>query len=463
LTANETAHRIILLNFTSKEAETIANAGYNVERGFIAEGNEIGNHLPYAIPHPVYEYDILFYNSRTTDEVNQEFPNQRNALEERGFTDTMLYFNSPPRVRVSFIGEKTGFASLVQGGTPFIKLRNADANVSALLEAGPNDWQIDELHRTLLNLKPQVSSVGKFFEQGCDTPFWSVVVFQTRNNQHVMGYGTTGAEPRIPDYIVLPQMKDTARAVIQILQCLEELVPKLFPDKRRADWLSDEEFLLPEEKAIHKIIENKIAEAKAFVEAKRKEARILGKQNAFIRALLVAKEDAELPVQQRLSGVVKAALEYLGFEVEDIDAKTKSAIRKEDFWVVDGRFLAITEVSGTGNKNPKVKEFNDILGRMMTLFKRQSDLVLPSGKDIAGLLVLNYDIETHPSRRPRAYIGADAHIVETAAEHNIGILSTVELHKIVMAVKKDMLTKDAARELLKKPGRVDYDASAVTE
>jgi hypothetical protein len=100
---------------------------------------------------------------------------------------------------------------------------------------------------------------------------------------------------------------------------------------------------------------------------------------------------------------------------------------------------------------------------MATLYKRQSDLVLPSGVDIGGLLVLNYDIETHPSRRPRVYIGEDAHIVETAAEQNIGILSTVELHKIVMAVKKAVLTKGAARELLKKPGRIEYIASAGTE
>lgn len=149
--------------------------------------------------------------------------------------------------------------------------------------------------------------------------------------------------------------------------------------------------------------------------------------------------------------------------MEDIDQKIKTVIRKEDYWVTDGNFLAIIEVSGTANKNPKVKEFNDILGRMATLYRRQNDLPLPTGYDIAGLLVLNYDVETPPSRRPRVYIGADAHIAETAVEQNIGILSTVELHKIVVAVKKGILTKHAARDLLKKPGRVEYSTPEQTK
>jgi hypothetical protein len=375
----------------------------------------------------------------------------------------MSSFDTPPRVRVSFIGEEAGFDFLIQGGVPFVKLIDADENVSALREVENRTWKIDELHQTLTNLKPQVSLVGKFFEPQQHGSIWNVPVLSTRNYDWVMGYGTTYEERKTPNYIVLPQMKNTAQAVLQILECLEELVPALFPDKRRTDWLGSEEFLVPEETAINKAIEEKVAEAKRFIEAKRKEAKILGETNAFVRALLAAKEDPRLPPQQRLSGVVKAALEYLDFKVEDIDEKIKSAIKKEDFWVRDGKFLAITEVSGTVNKNPKVKEFNDILGRMATLYKRQSDLVLPLGVDVGGLLVLNYDIETHPSRRPRVYTGEDVHIVETAAEQNIGILSTVELHRIVMGVKKGILTKNAAREFLKKPGRIEYVASAKTE
>lgn len=464
MTTNETVHRIILLNFTAREAETIAKAGYNVERGFVGEGNVDFRSLPYATPHPLYEYDILFYNSRIPDKLDQEFSTVLNGFDEPGFIRTLSSFSTPPHVRVSFIGERTGFDYLIHGGVPFVGLIDADANVSSLREAElPSPWRIAELHQALVKLKTQVSSVGKFFKAEDSGGFWNVPVLYARNHQWVMGYATTYGAQNTPNYIILPQMRNTAQAVIQILQCLEDLVPALFPDKRRTDWLEGEEFLLPEEIAVNKAIEEKIAEARSFIEAQQKEAKILGETNAFVRALLVAKEDPKLPPQQRLSGVVKAALEYLDFKVDDIDEKLKSAIKKEDFWVRDGKFLAITEVSGTVNKNPKVKEFNDILGRMATLYRRQSELVLPQGKDIVGLLVLNYDIETHPSRRPRVYTGEDSHIADAAVERDIGILSTVELHKIVMAVKKAVLTKDAARELLKKPGRIEYSGAAETK
>ena len=440
----------------------IAKAGYNVERGFIGVGDDAAKSLPYSSPHPLYEYDILFYNSRIAQELEEEFSTPRNGLVEAGFVNTMASFDTPPRVRVSFIGAETGFDSLLQGGVPFVGLIDADANVSSLREAQPNVWRISKLHETLVSLKPQVSSVGKFYRAEDRGGFWNVPVLSSRNYERVMGYATTYGRA-IPNFIILPQMKNTAQAVIEILQCLEDVAPTLFPDKRRTDWLQGDEFLLPEEVAINKAIEEKVRDARTFIEAKQKEAKLLGEASAFVRALLVAKEESKLPPHQRLSGVVKAAFEYLGFEVEDIDEKIKTAIKKEDFWVRDESFLAITEVSGTGNKNPRVKEFNDILGRMATLYKRQTELVLPSGVDIAGLLVLNYDIETHPSRRPRVYVGVDAHIAETAAEQNIGILSTVELHKIVMAVKNGILLKDAARELLKKPGRIEYVQAARTE
>ncbi len=463
MASDETVHRIILLNFTGKEAETIARAGYNVERGFAGYGNEDTKYLPYATPHPLYEYDVLFYKSHISDELEEEFPTPRNAFAEAGFVKTVSSFDTPPRVRVSFIGEEAGFGFLLHGGVPFVELIDADENVSALREVEDSTWKIPELHQTLTNLKAQVSSVGKFFIPGNSGAIWNVPVLATRNHQLVMGYGVTYAEGKSPNYIILPQMKNTAQAVVQILQCLEDLVPGLFPDKRRTDWLEGEEFLLPEETALRKAIEEKVAEAENFIEGKQREMKALAGKNAFVRALLVAKEDPELAPERKLSGVVKAALEFLDFTVEDIDQKTKSAIKKEDFWVRDGKFLAITEVTGTANKNPKVKEFHDILGRMMTLYKRQSDLVLPSGMDIAGLLVLNYDVETHPSKRPRVYTGVDAHIADTAVEQNIGILSTVELHKIVMAVKKGILAKEAARGLLKKPGRIEYDTSDVAE
>jgi hypothetical protein len=106
LTTNQSAHRIILLNFTMKEAETIAKAGYNVERGFIGAGSQQASHLPYATPHPLYEYDILFYNSKTTEALAQEFPSQRNGFKDLGFQQTMTEVGTPRTLECRLSGRK---------------------------------------------------------------------------------------------------------------------------------------------------------------------------------------------------------------------------------------------------------------------------------------------------------------------------------------------------------------------
>ena len=270
-------------------------------------------------------------------------------------------------------------------------------------------------------------------------------------------YGTNYINGKtIPSYLVLPQLKDNAKATVEIFQTLELVFPALFPDKSKNAWLESEEFMLSDEKAKDLEMQKKVAETVAIVEQMRSERVKLAKENNFIRQLLSATEDVTVEASERLSAVVKKTLEFLGFNVQDIDQKTKTAIKKEDFWVSDENFFAITEVTGTVNVNPKTKEYNDILGRMTTIFRRRTDLIPEGVSNLTGLLVLNYDCERHPSKRPRAYAGDLEHIIDAAVDQSIGILSTVELHKIIVDVKEGRLTKDRARSILKKFGRIEY-------
>jgi hypothetical protein len=72
-------------------------------------------------------------------------------------------------------------------------------------------------------------------------------------------------------------------------------------------------------------------------------------------------------------------------------------------------------------------------------------------------VVLNYDIDNHPSKRPRVYTGEEEHIVHAAIDQSIGLLSTVELHRIIVAVKQGRISKPEARAVLRKPGRIEFD------
>jgi hypothetical protein len=450
------AHQILLLNFSEKDAQTVSKAGFHVERGFL--GRYEPTYFAFQSPHPIYEYDVLFYNSNISPELKKEFPGHCNLVNEVGSYHSLLKFDGPPHVRVSFVGEPNGATVLLHGGVPFVELSNAEENVSSFLEVQfGRIFAIQEIHNLLTRFKGQIANVNQFFTASGDIyPFNHFAVLKSRSGKDVVAYGTTYEKTEVLRYVLLPQLKDNASAIVLILQCLEKIWPELFPEKTKRGWLQGEEFKLPDEKAVQREIEEKIGETMEFVEAKKKERDRLIVENSFVRRLLVATEESKIDPSARLSGVVKRALEFLEFRVIDIDEKVKSAIRKEDFWVIDEDFFAITEVTGTTNKNPKIKEFNDILGRITTIYKRTGQLALPTKGPVSGLLVLNYDIDNHPHKRPRVYTGEDEAIVETAIEQGIGLLSTVELHKIIVAVKENRISKSEGRAMLRKPGRIEY-------
>lgn len=393
--------------------------------------------------------------------MTKEFTNPRNLFEQSGSLDALKNLRGSPRVRVSFIGAQTGLNRLFHGGVPFLGLEKAEENVSLFVKAHGDVFKIDEIHRCIQGLASQIKRVSFFFTAENIYPFYHISAIVSGSGRSIAAYGTTHDSYGHPHYIVLPELKNISQASVEILKSLEAAVPSMFPETSKRAWLESNEFLLPDEKAKDAEIERTISDTLAVVEKLREQRADLAKKNAFVRALLTATEDARVEPAERLSSAVRQALEFVGFTVEDIDAKTKSAIKKEDFWIIDGDFLGITEVTGTVNTNPKAQEFNAILGRMTTLYKRQTDLVLPKAATINGLLVLNFDIDHHPARRPKAYTGELEHLVQSADEQGIGILSTVELHKIVVAVKRGMLSKAEARSLIKKSGRIEFDSSRV--
>jgi len=460
--SNQMSHRIILLNFPAKAEELLSKAGFNVERGYLG-AYEAKDRLPFQTPHPLYEYDVLIYDSNYGTDLLKEFSSPINLFDQKGSYEALASFDGPPFVRVAFIGGTNGAKRLFHAGLKFVNLFEAEKSVSSFVEAKTvQTFAIPELHDVLVNFQGQIRNVRQFYLEDQDHyPFYCFPVLCSRSGQRVMGYGTTYDSAIIPRYVILPELRDHTQAVIKLLHCIDIVCPSLFPDRNKRNWLNADEFLLPEERTIQKEIRETIDQATKVIEAKRAAQEKIASENAFVKRLLFATEDSKQEPGDRLSGVVKKALEYLEFVVEDIDQKTKSAIKKEDFWVSEQDFLAITEVTGTANKNPKTKEWNDILARMTTLSNRRTDLELPLDKIIRGLLVLNYDIDNHPAKRPRVYTGEDEYIVETAVEQGIGLLSTVELHKIIVAIKEGRLTKGEARKIIRKPGRIEFDTTKI--
>lgn len=454
-------HLILLLNFSEQEAELLRKAEFNVEVGYIgSQGLSAGReYLPYYFPRPVYEYEVLVYNSKPPDQeaVRRLFPSVKNLLADGKMMEPLTAWNTPPAVRLAFTGYSAGFQNLVLAGLPFIRLLEAHCGVS-IFEAYVNtgSFALPELAKVVAGFRGDIASpVGQYSRWGEATrwPLSHFPVVLNRNGDQIASYGTIFKSRTVPVYVILPQFKSNATVLVKVLNVIARLYPELFPDRELRDWYGSDEFAFTEEKDISRRMEARLAETGAFFEAMRREKAELAGRCSFIKKILVATEDPQHETEERLSGNVRKVLEFLGFQVEDIDAKIRGVIRKEDFWVRDGDFLAITEVTGTANKNPRTKEFNDLLGRRATIFRRH-DLV-PDVLNISGLLVVNYDINTHPRKRPRLYGGEAEEIVEAAREQSIGLLSTGELYDIAIAAKDGVITKDEARRLVKQFGRIE--------
>lgn len=440
----------------------LAKAGFNVDLGFIGkvEGNM---YIPYFLPHPPLDYDVYVYNSIPPDERPANTPARPNSiLVDSKVVETLRFLYRPPPVRIAFVGKcdlmHTGYL-----GVPNVRLTDAHLKVSGFeVLPAAHTFSAPELHEEISGFVREIVAVEQYIladDRATPDSYYHYPVIVNRNGDVVAAYGARyNAEMNRtePVYIVLPQLKDHARAVSDLLRVITRLLPELFPDLQKQVWYDGDEFAFSEEKAIDKQIEQKVAEANEFIDDKRAQKAAVAKRYGFIKSILVATESAGV-VAERLSTNVRRTLEFLGFQVEDIDAKTKGSIKKEDFWVKDGDFLAITEISATTNKNPKTKEYSDLLGRMTTIYKRKD--LIPESQSVTGLLVLNYDIDTHPLRRPRLYSGGSEEFVAAAEGNSIGLLSTVELYKTAIAAKDGLISKEKARELIKRFGRIEFKSS----
>jgi hypothetical protein len=461
MTVADRPHRILLVNFTPSDVTFLEKAGFTVEIGYlgIVEQHPDGKKfLPYSFPRPLFEYDIYVYNSVIP---NSEIPSPKNLLEDKKALEPLVNLPHSMTLPIAFIGSSSGFENLTLSGLNSLKLVDAHEGLSDLQTPGHgHTFGIAELETAIIKLKNQVQHpVGQYIAWATERswPINHLPVIFNRNGDEIAAYGTiydSHQSRSIPIYLVLPQLKDNVRALQGLLEVLGELRPELFPENKSRAWYNSDEFAFAEEKIIRGEINEKIKEATAFVESKELERVGVLERFRFIKDILIATEDYNVPTDDRLSMKIRHVLEFLGFEVTDIDAQIKGAIRKEDFWVKDGQFFAITEVTGTANKNPKSKEYNDLLGRMTTIFKRR-DLV-PDPARITGLLIVNYDLNTHPFKRPKLYSGALEEIVESSIEQEIGLLSTVELYKTAIAVKDGQLSKEDGRALIKQSGRIEF-------
>lgn len=451
---------ILLINFTSEEAKRFSDAGYRVELAFLGEAiyeKELKSCFAkyFHFPKPVYEFDIFIvktdmpkegeqYNFRDGAEripINAELNNLREQILEKN------------GVIITFLGKHTISSKLYEAGLPFISTFESDPRDSTLTYTTFGN-EIKDLDDIFFANRNSVAKVNRYiFEpENLYEQFrgYSRKFYINKTHYTVGAYGTQyggSKNPSVLKYILLPEFKDDVKISLSVLNVLKRISPSLFTTSNVQEWLKSDEFIFEEVKTIQKDIEEKNHEWEEFLLLKNQEIENINNKFSFLNKILFT-DDEHFEGEDKLSVNVKKVLEYIGFSVESSDEKVQGK-KKEDLVIADpeDNFKALCEVKGTLNMNPS----EGYIGQLSNHMRKNSD------KTLKGLLIVNYDYNTHPFNRVRIYNDHENENEEGLfSVDDIGIISTVDLYRVATDVKKGVLSQADAKKILKLPYRIQY-------
>lgn len=461
--------KILLINFTSAEAEQLKAKHWNVEMGWAAG-------VVHYYPSTPAEYDIVIAKFKEDDIATA----QREMVNLVATTDVDDYSRLASRMTthgfvITFTGE-TSIDSLRATGLPYLsldELDNRDTVYTVSAEKGAVAITKPGLSfiKTLLNkFKESMSRPVKHGVRQNKLGEAHIAEPLAHNAENkpigVMGFdeikrfpdkavairnSMVGIRPVLtlvgytPKYIVLPAMEGVCvRVVTEILNQLQEWRPELFPKDNNYKWLEGDKYLPIGAAGIGKRLENERAKHESAVEALQTELNTLLEADKPTRQLLVADDSEEFLPADNLSSSVAAALRELGFIVEQKDTELRDGKRREDLVCSDTDFEALAECKGTVSSNPPESYVSQLLTHILSVKDRSVH---------TGMLIVNHDRKNDPTSRSLPYEDAK-HLWENVDDRII--VPTVELYKIVRAVQNGELEKPQARLLIKRPGRFTY-------
>jgi hypothetical protein len=449
--------KILLLNFTEAETAPFVARNYNFERGWMFRNG-------YNFPSPGYEYDIVIAKfdkfgseeSRKLSQYGTDDWEDINALNE-----TLRKFNGFALV---FTPEDDGsIISLNAVGLDNLDLVDLDERDKEYTLTDYSDERFVGFSFVKALYTKYAKKLNIPFAQGIETrrdevdPFLSIVT--NANGQIVGGMGFHRFQdwnPTRGDYdntfrprcVVFPALKESYETVsIEILSQLPQWRPELFPTNER-DWSSDDRYKSSETKRIEKEMETELKKFETRVTELEAERGSEYLKDSMLMQILIADDSDEFAPGTKMTDATLAVLKTLNFQVEDTSEVKENGKQRADILMkdpVDG-FVAIVECKGTTAQNPPENYFGKIT----------THLLAKNGEVTRGVLVVNYDRKSDPFSRTPIY--EDSPHIFDEEQKQIGILSTVELFKIVRDVQNGKLTKEQARAMIKQPGRIMHTA-----
>lgn len=250
------------------------------------------------------------------------------------------------------------------------------------------------------------------------------------------------------DYIqfVLPQVEDKAALLKDLFEkILFKFFSKFFPDIEANRWISQPEYILPEEKKIEEEIAAKREEYEKEIAILEKKYGEVSQKYAFLKDLLTSTGD-------QLVKAVKAFLEWLGFEnvIEKDEIVEDGHPKEEDIDFNYKNQLVLLEVKGI-NGTSTDSECSQI---DKVVYRRIKQL----GKtNVHGVYIVNNQKNVEPLKRQKPPFNETQ--ISDAVNQERTMIYTAQLFALYSDIEKGFITKENARKCFLIPGLADFHSS----
>jgi hypothetical protein len=245
---------------------------------------------------------------------------------------------------------------------------------------------------------------------------------------------------------IFPQLSNRDRFLTELIgNILPQMFPKLFPYLEGARWVERLDYEIPGVASRLNQIEKIQADARERIDAIEAEIGIERREHGYLHEIIRATGDMLVMAVQR-------AFEVLGFQdVVNMDEERErmgdTAPRREDLQIRDRSPLLLAEVKGVtgiGTENAKLQVWKYITPRIKQLDRT----------DIRGLSVLNHERHV-PALERNNETPFQADILTNAEEHEIGLITTWDLYRLVRSYLKNGWRHTDVRDLFYQNGRIE--------
>jgi hypothetical protein len=251
--------------------------------------------------------------------------------------------------------------------------------------------------------------------------------------------------PQRPEFkgriLILPYAQDQPDFLNSLFQTvLPDFVPHLFPEHVEGRWVQQREYELPIVRSLLDDIDNIEEAARQQTLVLRQQIHAERERMGFLHAIVQETGDT-------LVAAVKQALNTIGFSsvVESDQQSSPTDRKREDLQIRDGSPLLLVEVKGIAGLPAEA----DVVQVWKYLAPRMREL---GRMDVTGISIINHQRHLPGLDRDTSPFQAD--IVTNALDHQLGLMTTWDLYKLLRNFCQLNWRPDDVKPLFYKSGRI---------